>query len=470
MPLALPRLIISAVGGDGGKTLLSLGLTCALRHRGFVVAPFKKGPDYIDAAWLSLAAGRPARNLDTFLMEEPALRAGFARGLDGADFALIEGNRGLYDGVDDSGTHSTAALARLLACPVALVLDTTKVTRTLAAIALGCKLLEPETPLAAVILNRVATARQEALVRRAIERDCGLPVVGAVKRRRGSLLPDRHLGLVTPAEHDRAVEAVEAAAELVGSSVDLDRLIEIARGAPELDQGDEISSTSTEQQVTVGVIRDAAFSFYYPENLEALERQGARLRPISSMDPNPLPDDLDGLYIGGGFPETHAAQIAANRRLLDSLRDAAEHGLPIYAECGGLMLLSRSFSWQGATYPMASVFPVDVEVKAKPAGHGYCVVRVDQANPFFDRGTQLRGHEFHYSTVIEQDGAATAYAVERGVGCFDKRDGLVYKNVLASYAHLHALGARQWSRGFVRRALRHHRTHNGKHWPDEADP
>lgn len=459
MTAAPPRLVISAVGGDGGKTLLSLGLIADLRERGLTVAPFKKGPDYIDAAWLSLAAGRDARNLDTYLMGPEQTLRGFAQPLKGAQVAVIEGNRGLHDGMDAIGAHSTASLARLLAAPVVLVLDATKVTRTLAAVALGCQQLEPDVPLAAVVLNNVATSRHEIVARQSIETATGLPVVGAIRRRRGGgPLPDRHLGLVTPDEHRNAADAIVRAHRMVRDGVDVESLLSLARGAQHLELDTVLSKTPIRSKVVIGVLRDAAFSFYYPENLESLEEAGATLRMISSLESSPIPRDIHGLYIGGGFPETHASQLADNEPLLTSLKAAAERGLPIYAECGGLMLLSRSITWNEETFPMAGVFDVDVEVCRRPQGHGYCEVRVDRPNPFFEMGVTIKGHEFHYSTIKSPKNAETAYAVERGTGCFDKRDGLNYKNVLASYAHLHALGVPEWSQGFVRQASRYRRT------------
>ena len=471
MPSAPPRIVIAATGGDGGKTLLSLGLISAFRARGLTVSPYKKGPDYIDAAWLSLAAGRPTRNLDTFLMGSDGILEGFRRGIDSTDLAVIEGNRGLYDGMDAQGTHSTATLARQLGAPVLLVLDATKVTRTLAAVVLGCKTLEPDVTLAAVVLICVATARHEQVARQAIEEATGIPVVGAVARRRGGgPLPDRHLGLVTPEEHERAREAVATAGEMIERGVDLDAVLRLARSAPSLPIEAASEDTSVEPSTTIGVVRDSAFCFYYPENLKALEAAGARLLQISSLESESLPAEIDGLYIGGGFPETHAPQLARNSALLSSIKRRAEAGLPVYAECGGLMLLSRSLEWREKTYPMAGVLPVDVAVKPRPQGHGYCVVEVDRSNPFFDVGTSLEGHEFHYSTVVSADeNTSTAYAVKRGAGCFDNRDGLVYKNVLASYAHLHALGVPNWGRGLVRRAREHRRTRTGKRQTDSVD-
>lgn len=464
------RLTVTALGGDGGKTLVSLGLLAVSRAHAMSVAPFKKGPDYIDAAWLSLAAGRPTRNLDTFLMSSERIISSFNRGCSGNELAIIEGNRGLYDGVDASGTHSTAALSRLLAAPVVLVINATKSTRTLAAIALGAKMLEPQTNLCAVILNNIATARHERVAKSAIEGETGLPVVGAIRRYRGeSPLPGRHLGLVTPEEHARAKEAIDRARVMVESDVDFESLLELVSPGTALEVEEEGGHSDSAPSVNVGVIRDSAFSFYYPENIESLREQGARIVELSSLTTTQLPSDLDALVIGGGFPETHADQIADNQRLLSSLKNSAEAGLPIYAECGGLMLLCRTLTWKSKCFDMAGVFPVDVVVQKKPAGHGYCVVRVDEKNPFFDVGDVLRGHEFHYSTVNQRPEVATAYAVERGNGCFDKRDGLVYKNVLASYAHLHALATPQWANGVIRQALRCRHIRSRRHRPGEAD-
>jgi cobyrinic acid a,c-diamide synthase len=248
---------------------------------------------------------------------------------------------------------------------------------------------------------------------------------------------------------------------MVAGHVDVEKLAQLARAAPLLELPAPLAPDRPQGEVTIAVMRDSAFSFYYPESLEALEAAGARLATVSSLEATALPEETDALYVGGGFPETHAAKISTNRDLLASIVAHVEAGLPVYAECGGLMLLSRSIAWQGETFEMAGVLPVDVEVRARPQGHGYCVVRVDGPSPFFVEGTLLRGHEFHYSTIIGPSSLPTSYAVERGVGCFDNRDGLVYKNVLASYAHLHALGAPTWAEGLVRQAREHRKRREG---------
>jgi cobyrinic acid a,c-diamide synthase len=451
MLLSTPRLIVAGLAGDSGKTLVALGLARAFSSRGLQVAPFKKGPDYIDAGWLGAATRAPGRNLDTFLMSRAAIGVALARGLP-ADLALIEGNRGLYDGMDASGGHSTAELAKLLAAPVVLVVDVTKMTRTTAALVKGCSVLDPEVNLAGVVLNKVGTARQEKVIRDAIRHAGGPPVLGAIPRLDDDPLPGRHLGLVTAVEHPQRDDALEYIERLVESRADLDALFEIARSAPDATLPDE-DAPAAGLPVRIGVFRDAALSFYYPENLEALEHAGAELVTISPLDDRTLPP-VDALYFGGGFPEVHVERLADNRPMRDAVKAAAAIGMPIYAECGGLMFLARELIVDGSSHPMAGVFDLVVEQGSRPQGHGYVVAEVDHDNPFFPRGTQLRGHEFHYSRVVAgEDSEATTLRLDRGQGVGARRDGLVKDKVWASYLHLHALGTPSWAGSFARLAL-----------------
>ncbi len=452
-----PRLVIAGTGGDSGKTLVSLGLIQAWRDEGHPLSVFKKGPDYIDAAWLAWAGGVQARNLDTFLMEPAAVRDGFAAHAVERGFSVIEGNRGLFDGAGVEGTHSTAALARLLAAPVVLVLDVTKQTRTAAAVVLGCRRLDPELDLAGVILNRVAGPRHEHVAREAIERYAGIPVLGALRKQRGGdPLPGRHLGLVTVEEHG-GLEDVRARLRAVREDLDLAALAAVARGAPPLAPAPAPAAGPGREPVTIGVLRDSAFTFYYPENLEALEAEGARLVPVSALEDAALPE-IDALFIGGGFPETHGAALARNRVLLSSVRRAAQAGLPIYAECGGLMFLAEAIEFRDRTHPMAGVLPVRLAVEDRPQGHGYVEATVDRPNPIFAVGTALRGHEFHYSRVVAgAERVETTLALRRGTGSVPGRDGIVTDNVFASYVHLHARGTPEWAPGLVGRARVHRR-------------
>jgi cobyrinic acid a,c-diamide synthase len=462
-------LLLSALRGGAGKTTLTLGLLAAWREQGRRLVPFKKGPDYIDPAWHALAAGRPSYNLDPFLMSGDRIVAVVARHAALADGLVIEGNRGLYDGLDAQGTYSTAELAKLLATPIVLVVDCTMRTRTTAALVLGCQHFDPKAPIRGVILNQIARPRHEALIRQAIEQYCGIPVLGAIPRLKCEVFPERHMGLVPPQEHSTAVRAITTARELAEKYLDLDGLWQVAAQAPPLPepQGVETAALAAGELVTIGVIRDSAFQFYYPENLEALERAGARLVDISALDALMLPPDLDALYIGGGFPETHARQLADNLSFRHAVKAAAEGGLPIYAECGGLMYLGESIHIGGERYPMVGLFPYDFIMGKKPQGHGYTILEVVQDNPFFPQGAVLKGHEFHYSRMTPDPGpeAAMAFRVTRGAGIGGQREGLLYKNVLATYTHLHALGAPEWAPAMVRKAMEYQEVNRGAGQP-----
>jgi cobyrinic acid a,c-diamide synthase len=449
-----PRLVIAGLSGDSGKTFVAMGLLASWRDEGHAVAAFKKGPDYIDAAWLSRAAGSPCRNLDTYLCPADEVRASFCRHA-AEELSVIEGNRGLLDGLDLAGTHSTAALARLIDAPVILMVGAGKVTRTVAAGVAGCRALEPEVKLCGVLLNGVASARHETMARRAVEELAGVPVLGALPRLGEELLPDRHLGLVPPEESAaRADDVAGRLGRFVSAHVDRARLLAIARVAAPLPAPPPLAEPRP-TQARIGVFRDSAFTFYYPENLEALARAGAELVSVSALADRELPA-VDALYLGGGFPETHAARLAANTDLQREVRDAAERGLPIYAECGGLIYLSRSLRCGDESHAMAGVLPIELQLETRPQGHGYVEAAVDGENPFFATGTTLRGHEFHYTRV--SSGATelrTVLRLPRGTGCGEGRDGIVHRNVFASYTHLHALGAPQWATALVRRAAEH---------------
>lgn len=457
-PRPSPRVVVAGLSGDSGKTLLSLSLLLHFRERGLSTAAFKKGPDYIDAAWLTWASGRAARNLDTFLMGPDTVKELFAHHCLEDGLNIIEGNRGLFDGVDAQGTHSTAELAKLLGAPVVLVVNATKVTHTVAALILGCQRMDPAVQIRGVILNRVAGERHERVLRESVETVCNIPVLGVVpKSEEAALVPGRHLGLVTPEEHVKRDELRGSLLALGRGRLDLDRILEIATSAPPL----SIPRTETGISVDgsglrIGYFKDSAFTFYYPDNLEALERSGAELIPVSTLSASALPENLHALYIGGGFPETHGAALSANQDFLASLRTSALAGLPIYAECGGLMMLSQAIHWQGQKFTMAGVFPFEVEVGRRPQGHGYAELQVDQPNPFYSPGTKIRGHEFHYSRIIPcADRLSLSCAVQRGTGCLEGRDGLTRQNVWASYTHVHAAATPEWSRGLIAAARKY---------------
>ncbi len=463
--MTTPRVLVAGLRGGSGKTLLAVGLEDAWRRQGLQVAPFKKGPDYIDAAWSSSAAGRPCRNLDLFLHSPDAAVRSFVDGAAGADVAVIEGNRGLFDGADARGSYSSAELAKLLNAPVVLVVDCTKATRTVAAAVLGCRHLDPEVDIRGVVLNQISGLRHEEVVRAAIADATGLPVLGALPRINGDILPERHLGLLPPAEHGAREEAVREVGELAERYMDLDEILAIARRAPALDRPLEVRAAPGPGQgaaeaeeapfagVRIGVFRDAAFQFYYPENLEALERAGAELVEISPLRDRSLPE-VNGLYLGGGFPETQAEGLSANRTFRSAVRDAAMAGMPMYAECGGAVYLGQDLDYRGGRYPMVGVFPVAFGFQERPRGHGYAVLEAVEQNPYYGVGDELRGHEFHYTfmraaPVME---LTFAFRVRRGYGFDGEHDGLCRHNVMACYTHIHALTVPQWAPALVRAA------------------
>lgn len=450
MNLPRPRIIISALKGGAGKTTVSLSLAAAFLRRGSLTIPFKKGPDYIDAGWLCRAVGAPCRNLDPYLMDWPGVRRLFLENTTENTLALIEGNRGIYDGLDVAGSTSTAELAKRLDSPVILVLDCTKSTRTVAATVLGCLKFDEDVNIAGVILNQTAGPRHRKIISDCLA-EIDVPVLGILPRFKRDL-PERHMGLVPHQEHPEVDAAVAWLADLAEEHIDLAAIMELARNAPALVREPEacLLNVPVDTQVRIGVIEDAAFQFYYPENFEALRQAGAELVFLSALSDTRLPP-LDGLYIGGGFPETQARGLADNQTFRDSIRRSAQAGLPIYAECGGLMYLSQTLTMAGQTFPMTGVLPLTIDVQARPQGHGYTEVVVDKPNPFYPPGTVLKGHEFHYSRVVDLGGMDQnlAFAMRRGQGIVNNRDGVVKGNTLATYTHIHALGTPAWAAGLV---------------------
>ena len=511
-----PRLVVSGLSGGGGKTLLSLGLVRALTLRGFRVKPCKKGPDYIDAAWLGLASGRTPTNLDPFFLTDARLRALFRSSFGDADLAVIEGNRGLYDGRDVQGSCSTAALARALGAPVLLT-----------------------------------------LIRQSIETYTGIPVLGEIPRLAENPIPERHMGLVsmhdeTPDAPGRAslLAALDSLAGLIESHMDVDAALRLARSAPDLrdvapfweeekerggrgeedaafreadnigkgpgnapqyadatvgeaDMGRTLpndaphgpksaesapsvpshpsepagaleasasallhSGLPSASPVTIGFVRDAALWFYYEENFEALRRAGAELVELSLLSPEPWPGErLDGLYLGGGFPEMVPERLTDSPHLAE-IREYSMRGMPIYAECGGFMVLCQELQINGKLYPMTGIFPARAEFCQRPQGLGYVEATVEAENPFHPVGALLRGHEFHYSRCVALGELEPTLRLSPGVGMsgpghrakglaaegpdkLKSRDGLLVRNTFAAYTHLFAPAVPHWAARFV---------------------
>jgi cobyrinic acid a,c-diamide synthase len=450
-------IVVAGLSGGSGKSVVAVALVAVLTRKGLTVAPFKKGPDYIDAGWLKIAAGNPCYNLDPYLMSTESILHSFVTHTLNAERVVIEGNRGLYDGVNAEGGYSTAELAILLDLPVILVVDCTKTTRTVAAMVLGCKNLDPRLQLVGVVLNRLGSSRQERIIRQAVEQYTGIPVLGALPRMTQDVFPQRHLGVTPYQEHDEAMGVGEFLADIAEKHLDLAAIdgvmAETKRTPRSQGKGSTAPASFKKGDVTIGVLQDAAFQFYYPDNLEALENEGARVVEIDALSSSRLPE-LDALYIGGGFPEMSAGKLSANESFRSSVKAAAAAGLPIYAECGGLIYLGESIMLEDVCYPLAGVFPVQFGLGKKPQAHGYTVLEVAGDNPFYPKGLEIKGHEFRYSRVIDwnKDAVSQALTMKRGVGFVEGRDGLVYKNVLALYTHIHAAATPEWASGLVKKA------------------
>ena len=543
---SMPRLCVSALSGGGGKTLLSLGLTRALAAQGHTVKPFKKGPDYIDAAWLTMAAGRPATNLDPYMLKPERLKALFAHAMrktqsqSGAAevLGMIEGNRGLFDGMDVAGSCSTAELARMLGCPIILSINCTKMTRTAAALVHGMTTFEPGLQFAGVVLNQVGTARHEALLRKVIEEYTDVTVLGALPRLKDNPLPERHMGIASCGDglSPEARAVLDKLGGFVAEHIDLEAVTAAARAAAIADPwpeqaepfwpadgaageavgtaaecfssmeaptvAEQLDTLSTAENLggmvpaqasmpvhrpRIAYVRDSALWFYYEENLEALERAGAELVQLEIVGSRsgawPVlrgektqhdgAGAIDGLYLGGGFPEDCAADLSASPHLL-TLAAWAGAGLPIYAECGGFMLLAQGIEREGVLWPMSNIFPVVAQFCGKPQGLGYVHGTVVEENPFFPKGLEILGHEFHYSRCCWQ-GAAPRHGLRlrKGQGMGREAghdgqkmgeaaklarspalDGLLRQNVWASYTHIFAPAVPCWAPNFVAAAAR----------------
>ncbi len=460
----MARLLISAAHKSSGKTTITVGLCAALSAQGLRVQPFKKGPDYIDPMWLSQASARDCFNLDSFLMSPEAITTCFCHHATHADLSVVEGNKGLYDGLALDGSNSNAALAHLLDLPVLLVLDARGMTRGIAPLILGYQAFDARIRIAGVILNQLGGSRHESKLRAVIEHYTDVPVLGAIGHDPRLAVVERHLGLMPNHELDDAAQRVRAMGELVGRQVDLGRVLQVAASAAPLMRATTpvrrapctAQPLAPAPRTRIGLARDKAFGFYYPDDLHALQAAGAELVPFDTLHDSTLPA-VDGLFIGGGFPEMFGAELQANVGLRASIRRAIEAGLPVYAECGGLMYLARTLRYKDTVHQMVGALPVDVVMHERPVGRGY--VELERtANAPWPAGADanppspmLLGHEFHYSSLENIDTELKfAYRVRRGHGVDGQHDGIVHRNVLAAYTHLRSGAGSDWARQFMR--------------------
>lgn len=440
--LPLARLIVAAPASGQGKTTVATGLLGALRRRGTAVAAFKVGPDYIDPGYHRLAAGRPARNLDPVLVGEDRIAPLFRHGAAGAELSIVEGVMGLFDGRIGPGegiaVGSTAHVAQLLSAPVVLVVDAKGQSHSLAALLHGFRSYRPEVRVAGVILNRVGSPRHEEVLRDAAD-NAGLPVLGAIPRTEDLAVPSRHLGLVTAAEHGgEAVRAVDAMADVVARSVDLDAVCALARSAPELpgpawDPRDEVKPQA---RPVVAVAGGQAFTFAYAEHVELLEAAGAEVVVLDPLNDERLPERTAGVVLPGGFPEQHAAELSANTALRKEIAAFAATGAPIHAECGGLLYLARELDG----HPLCGV--LDARARMSPRlvlGYRDAVAAADSVDSvLFAEGARVSGHEFHRTVLEPGSGSQPAWIWRGATGV--QREGFVQGGVHASYLHTHPAG------------------------------
>ncbi|HAT50145.1 MAG: cobyrinate a,c-diamide synthase [Nitrospirae bacterium] len=447
---SIPRVMIGAPKKSSGKTTICIGIVAALAKRGVDVRPFKKGPDFIDSSWLGRAAGRPCRNLDHFMMGREGIVENFQRYALGAGLALIEGNHGFFDGQDLEGGDCGAALAADLGAPVVLVVDCRGATRGMVPVVLGHLGFRDGHVIRGIILNNVASPRQEKRLRQAMERYVPIPVIGAVARLSGAGIEERHLGLHPVMEREELERKIDVIATMVADQVDLIALMALAGTAPPMvpvpKESIQVVSESPGGGIRIGYAVDQAFHFYYPDNLEALAAQGVELVPFSMLGDSQLPSGVQGLYIGGGFPEVFMNRLEDNMALMVDLSREAAAGMPIYAECGGLMVLAEKIHWGDRSARMAGVLPVDVAMSARPQGHGYLELEGTGLTEWPGEGVRVHCHEFHYSHIVAcHSEMRFAFRVRRGTGIDGQHDGLIYRNVLASYAHFHAAGSPGWA-------------------------
>lgn len=438
--------IVAGTSSGVGKTTIATGIAGALHARGLRVQPFKAGPDYIDPTYLARAAAQPCRNLDTWMLPPDTVRELFARAAMRADIALVEGVMGLFDGADD-GAGSAAHLARLLGLPVVLVVDARAMAQSAAAVVLGFQRFDPAVHVAGVVLNRVASERHAEICRQAIAAHTGVPVIGAIPRDEEAAIPERHLGLVPDVETPAADRWFDGLTQLAATHLDIDALLALAVPVDGAEVAQPVfpASMST-PRARIAIARDAAFHFYYQDSLDLLQAHGAELVPFSPLTDAALPA-CDAVYIGGGFPELFAADLARNTAMHEALRAAAAHGVPIYGECGGLMYLGVGITdFEGARHAMAGLIPAESVMQASRLTLGYREVE-SQGTPLLPAGERMRGHEFHWSALTSPpavEGAAYRVLDQDG-----RPDGYRAGSVTATYVHAHLAARADLAPNFI---------------------
>ena len=440
------RIILAGTGSAVGKTTISTGIMKALSEK-FNVQPFKVGPDYIDPSYHTLATGNTSRNLDSFFMTSGQVRDSYLKGMNSKDIAVIEGVRGLYEGIDSiNDIGSTASIAKSLKAPVILIVNSRSLVKSAAALVLGFKALDPEINIAGVILNKVKNKAHYQKTKRSIEEITKTEVIGGIIRDDSISIEQRHLGLVPARERENSLKFIDLWSEVIKNSIDLDRLVEIAKTAPKItSEIIPIWNKGNKQPVKIAVAYDEVFNFYYKENIESLEANNAKIQYFSPLNDEDLPD-ADGLYIGGGYPELFSRELSKNKGMLKQIKDFHLENRPIFAECGGLMYLMNSIHDDGQVgiYPYKSILTDRVQALK------YTIAEVTEDNIISKKGERFHGHEFHYSKVIVDElKNPLAFKITRGKGSYNLQDGFMEKNTLASYVHTHVAAMPNFATNFT---------------------
>ena len=455
----MKAIIIAGTNSGVGKTTITIGLIALLKKKGLIVQPFKVGPDFIDTGYHSMIAGRPSRNLDSWMMPEDYVKESFNKNSNDSDFAVIEGVMGLFDGLDSKGFEgSTAQIAKILNVPVILIVDAKSMAGSAGAVVYGFENYDKDVRIAAVIFNNVGSENHYKMLKEAVEHRCKADVLGYMPREKNIAIPSRHLGLVTADDNPISDEFIERLIALIEENIDVEKILSIAHSpihpfthSPYDSEGSISAKTCAgKKKVTIAVAYDKAFSFYYQDNLDILTEYGAELKFFSPLNDKHLPDNIDGIYIGGGYPEIYAKELEVNVSLRGQIKELAEGGMFIYAECGGLMYLTEGIiDLEGHRNEMVGIFPATAKMLPKRKVLGYVTVEAIDDSFLAQKGMTIRGHEFHYSEIDMPDTIKRVYKVAKASTGDEWFEGYTYKNVLTSYAHLHFGSNMEWAKNLT---------------------
>lgn len=452
----MKSIIIAGTNSGVGKTTITIGLIALLKKKGLKVQPFKVGPDFIDTGYHTMIAGRPSRNLDGWMMSEDYVKESFYENSNDADFAVIEGVMGLFDGLDANGLEgSTAQIAKILNIPVILIVDAKSMAGSAGAVVYGFENYNKDVHIAGVIFNNVGSENHYRILKEAVEDRCKATVLGHLQKESNIAIPSRHLGLVTAEGNSLSEKIIDKLSDIMETSINLDKILDISSVNSNLSIFTIYNrKEENKKKITLAVAYDKAFNFYYQDNLDILTEYGAELKFFSPLNDKKLPDNIDGIYIGGGYPEVYAKELEANVSLRKQIKKLAEDGMFIYAECGGLMYLAEGIiDLEGRRNGMVGIFPANSRMLNKRKSLGYVSVEAIDDTVLAQNGSKIRGHEFHYSEIDMPDEIKRAYKVTKAGNGQEWFEGYCYKNVLASYVHIHFGSNIEWAKKFIKKGM-----------------